>query len=203
MPLMTRILRNLKFRCQLIIMRFIQKIRIFNYFLISNAEIHGKPLLHQPLHAVGRGKIIFSAKVNIGVFPSPGFISSYAYIEARNPDSSIQIGEGTSINNGFVAIAEHSQIRIGNRCLIGPNCEIYDSDFHGLNVSERFDSSPAWAKSVVLEDDVFIGGNVIILKGVRIGYGSIVANASVVTKDIPPLAVAGGNPAKIIKLINI
>lgn len=193
--------RRLEKRIASLVLRLTQNARILYYKSISTLEVKGKPGLNQPLHAIGSGELIFDGKVSIGVFPSPTFLSSHAYIEARNVGSSVKIGNGTWINNGFIAIAEHKKITIGSRCLIGPFCEILDSDFHGINISDRNRSSSVLAKSVTLEDDVFLGANVKILKGVTIGRGSVVANGSVVTKSIPPLTVAGGNPARIIKSI--
>ena len=58
----------------------------------------------------------------------------------------------------------------------------------------------AWSKGpIIVEDDVWIGTRAIILSGVRIGKGAVIAAGTVVTKDIPPYAIVGGNPAKIIK----
>lgn len=181
--------------------RLIQGPRIFVYRLLSSARLQGKPALHQPMHAVGLGEIEFSGRVNIGVFPSPFFFSTYAYIEARSITSRISIGEGTWINNGFCAIAEHSSITIGQRVLIGTNVEIFDSDFHGIRVGDRNKSRAEWAKPIVIEDDVFFGSNVRVLKGVTIGRGSVIANSSVVVKDIPPGVIAGGNPARVLNEI--
>ena len=150
------------------------------------------------MQGVGLGVIEFSGHVNIGVFPSPFFFSTYAYIEARNSSARISIGEGTWINNGFSAIAEHTSITIGRRVLIGTNVEIYDSDFHGIRVDDRNTSRAELAKPVIVEDDVFLGSNVRVLKGVTIGRGSVIANSSVVVKDVPPGVIAGGNPARVL-----
>lgn len=171
------------------------------YRLLSNATLQGKPTLHQPLQAVGAGQIKFSGQINIGFFPSPFFLSTYSYIEARNSCAQIHIGEGTWINNGFSAIAEHTSITIGARVMIGSHVEILDSDFHGIRVDDRNKSKAEWAKPVVIEDDVFIGSNVRILKGVTIGQGSVIANSSLVVNDIPAGVIAGGNPAKVLKVI--
>lgn len=171
--------------------------------ILSRADIQGKPILLQPLQAVGAGVIEFMGEVQIGYFPSPSFFSTYAYIEARAKGTKIVIGEGTFINNGFSAIAEHSSITIGRRVLIGVNVEIIDSDFHGLRVEDRGKSRPEWAKPVVIEDDVFLGSNVRVLKGVTIGRGAVVANGSIVVTDVPPGVVAGGNPARTIKALPI
>lgn len=181
--------------------RLIQFPRIFLYRLLSGASINGKPTLHQPLQTVGLGVIEFSDGVHIGVFPSPFFFSAYAYIEARQRTAKISIGEDTWINNGFSAIAEHTSITVGNRVLIGTHVEIYDSDFHGTHFSDRNKSHAEWAKPVVIEDDVFLGSNVRILKGVTIGKGSLIANGAVVVTSIPDGVIAGGNPARVIKVI--
>jgi acetyltransferase-like isoleucine patch superfamily enzyme len=178
--------------------RLVQWPRILVCKLLSSARIHGKPTLNQPMQGVGLGVIVFSGNVNIGVFPSPFFFSTYAYIEARNSSARISIGEGTWINNGFSAIAEHTSIMIGRRVLIGTNVEIYDSDFHGIRVDDRNNSRAEWAKPVIVEDDVFLGSNVRVLKGVTIGRGAVIGNSSVVVKDIPPGVIAVGNPARVL-----
>lgn len=183
------------------LMRIVQRARIFWYSLLSTNGMQGRPTLGQPMQLAGSGTIRFDPNVRIGVFPSPGFLEGYAYIEARNPGATVAIGSGTWINNGFNCIAEHSSITIGAHCLVGANVEILDSDFHGLKVGERSMSKPEWAAPVVLEDRVFIGSNVRILKGVRIGAGSVIANSSVVISDIPPMVVAAGVPAKVIRSI--
>jgi maltose O-acetyltransferase len=171
------------------------------YQFLSGARFQGKPTLFQPLQTVGLGEISFSGQVNIGVFPSPLFFSTYAYLEARNSSARIVIGDGTWINNGFSAIAEHTSITIGRRVLMGTSVEIFDSDFHGIRLDDRMKSSTEWAKAVAIEDDVFLGSNVRVLKGVTIGRGSVIANSSVVVRDIPPGVIAGGNPARVIRAI--
>lgn len=181
--------------------RLVQWPRILIYRMLSYAEMQGRPTLCQPLQAVGLGVIKFSGQVRIGFFPSPLFFTTYAYIEARQRTAKISIGDGTKIGNGFRAVAEHTSITIGRRVLIGTNVEILDSDFHGISIDDRNKSRAEWAKPIVVEDDVFIGSNVRVLKGVTIGRGSIIANSSLVVKDIPPGVVAGGNPARVIKEI--
>ena len=106
------------------------------------------------------------------------------------------------LNNNFCAIAEHTRITLGRRVLVGTGVEIFDSDFHGLRLEDRARSDPAWARPVVIEDDVFLGSNVRVLKGVTIGRGSVIANGAVVLSDIPPGVVAGGIPARVLKTID-
>jgi maltose O-acetyltransferase len=170
--------------------------------MLSNANIIGHPNLRQPMQAIGKGVIQFDGSVNIGFFPSPYFFSSYAYLEARGKQAKIIIGNDTSINNGFVAIAEHTSIQIGERVLIGSNVEIIDSDFHGINLADRCTSKSEWAKPVVIENDVFLGSNVRVCKGVTIGSGTVVANGSIVVEDVPSGVISAGNPAKVIRYIS-
>ena len=179
----------------------IQWLRILLFRSFSTARFQGKPTLFQPLQTVGSGQIVFLGEVNIGFFSSPLFFSTYAYLEARNSTAKISIGDGTWINNGFSAIAEHTSITIGQRVRVGTSVEIFDSDFHGIRIDDRGKSKADWAKPVLIEDDVFIGSNVMILKGVTIGRGSVIANSSVVVRDIPSGVVAGGNPARVIRAI--
>jgi maltose O-acetyltransferase len=193
--------RRLKRRIAHALLRLIQTARITGFRWVSTATAEGMPNLHQPIQLVGDGKICFGQNVNIGVFPSPFYISGHAYVEARGRDASVEIGDGSHINNGFVAIAEHSAIRIGRNVLVGTNVEIYDSDFHGVERSLRALSDPKWASPVVIGDEVFLGSNVKVLKGVTIGAGSIVANGSVVVQDIPANVIAGGVPARVIRSI--
>ena len=118
---------------------------------------------------------------------------------------SIEIGDNCGFSGSV--ISARNKIIIGNRILIGGNSGIYDHDYHSLNPKLRTPRETDFANvrsaPVVVGDDVFIGINVIILKGVNIGEGSIIAAGSVVTlRDIPPYSLVAGNPAKIVKKIN-
>jgi acetyltransferase-like isoleucine patch superfamily enzyme len=175
--------------------------RVLFYHCISTSQVKGNPKRYQPLQCTGLGEVTIHDSVSIGVFPSPFFFSTYAYIEARNSTAKITIGSGTWLNNNFCAIAEHTSIQLGKNCLIGTNVEIFDSNFHGIAVEDRLRSLPEWSKPVMIGDEVFIGSNVKVLKGVTIGNGSIIANGSLVTTDIPPGVIAGGIPAKVLKVI--
>ena len=184
------------------LIKLVQRVRVLGYRLVSFLPIEGRLLRYQPVHAIGEGRLEIEGKVRVGVFPSPHFLSSYAHIEARHPGSIIVIGDGTWISNGFALIAEYSSVRIGRRCLIGANVEITDSDFHGLELCDRHRSNPAWCKPVVIGDDVFIGAGVRILKGVVIGNGAVLASGSIVVRDVPPFSVVGGNPARLIRMLD-
>lgn len=94
----------------------------------------------------------------------------------------------------------HGEVEIGSNVMMGPECIIYTSNhaFSRIDIPmNKQGFSPA--KKVSIGDDVWIGGRVIILPGVQVGNGAIIGAGSVVTKDIPPYAIVGGNPAKIIR----
>lgn len=127
------------------------------------------------------------------------------------PKGSCKVGDFTLLN-GAIIMAEE-RIEIGSYCLISWNVGIADSDFHPLDAAARRVDAMALApfypdrparpeiktKPVIIEDDVWIGMGAVILKGVRIGKGSVVAAGAVVTKDVPPNTVVAGNPAQIVK----
>jgi acetyltransferase-like isoleucine patch superfamily enzyme len=94
-------------------------------------------------------------------------------------------------------------IEIGDRVFVGANCVIVDTDFHPLDPSARQVDVLAGAHSpVVIEDDAFIGMRSIILKGVRVGAGSVIGAGSVVTQDVAPGAVVAGNPAVFVRWLD-
>jgi acetyltransferase-like isoleucine patch superfamily enzyme len=112
-----------------------------------------------------------------------------------------------------LVIACSAEVTIGNRVMIGANCTITDTDSHSLNYKERYPDyynlrNANWKEEVkslpvIIEDDVFIGMNTIVLKGATIGKGSIIGAGSVITKSIPSFVIAAGNPAVIIRKIDI
>ncbi len=103
----------------------------------------------------------------------------------------LRIGNGTYLNRNTVVIAQE-KIEIGKMCRIAWDVVIMDSDLHPIA------NRPLENKPVIIEDDVWIGCRCIILKGVRIGKGAIIAAGSVVTKNIPPGSIAAGVPARVL-----
>ena len=118
--------------------------------------------------------------------------------------SSISVNEGAVLEIGsstYICAGAHirvaKKVSIGSNCAISWNVTIMDSDFHEYKLED--DTIPENTKEVIIGNNVWIGNNVLILKGVSIGDNAIVAAGSVVTKDVPSECVVGGNPAKIIK----
>ena len=110
------------------------------------------------------------------------------------------VGErsGVGINANF-----HGPVIIGEDVMMGPDCIIYTRNhaFSDITIPMK-EQGFSDIKKVVIGDDVWIGGRVIILPGVHIGRGAIVGAGAVVTKDVPDYAVVGGNPACILKYRN-
>jgi maltose O-acetyltransferase len=112
--------------------------------------------------------------------------------------SNITIGNGTFINFNLTAL-DVARIEIGNHCQIGPNVQLL-TPTHPLEAQPRRDKLEA-AKPIVIGDNVWLGGGVIVLAGVTIGENCVVGAGSVVTRDLPADVLALGTPAKPIKSI--
>lgn len=111
----------------------------------------------------------------------------------------LSIGEFSSIGPSTVInVAE--RLEIGSRCLISWNCDIMDTDFHEILISDGEARQPV-SKPVKIGNDVWIGARCMILKGVTIGDSSVIGAGSVVINDIPPYSLAAGNPARVIRPI--
>lgn len=106
------------------------------------------------------------------------------------------IRSGTYINRGTMLDA-HEQLEIGRDCLIGPGCYLTDAN-HGLAAGSRMSAQPCEPRPTVIEDEVWIGANVVVLAGVRICQGAVVGAGAVVTKNVAPLQIVAGVPARTI-----
>lgn len=119
-------------------------------------------------------------------------------LATRNASAQIIIGKDVGLTGTTIVAAE--RIEIGDRVQVGANSTIVDTDFHPVDLAERHADFLAGRHApIFIEEDVFIGMNCLILKGVRIGAGSTIGAGSVVSKDIPPACVAAGNPAGVVK----
>ena len=125
------------------------------------------------------------------------------------PERKIQIGNFSSLGD-YSRIVSGEEVIIGNRVLIAHNVNILDNISHPINADERHQdylnhqankSEPCNmdAKKIIIEDDVWIGFNSIILRGVTIGRGAIIGAGSVETKDVEAWTVNVGNPLRCIR----
>lgn len=128
-------------------------------------------------------------------------------------DGKIVIGEKCYLGlNSKIRSAD--SIIIGNNVLIAHNVNIVDTNAHEIDAKDRVEGYNYFLNTgtfnkkgfvqtapIQIEDKVWINFNAVILKGVTIGEGAIIAAGAVVTKDVPPYAIVGGNPATIIKML--
>lgn len=110
----------------------------------------------------------------------------------------ITIGENFYANHNLI-ILDANEVIFGNNVFVGPNCGFYTAG-HPINASER-NEGLEYAKPIKVGNDVWFGGNVVVLPGVTIGHDVVIGAGSVVTKDIPSFSVAVGNPCKVIRSI--
>lgn len=117
-------------------------------------------------------------------------VNHQCIISTHSGEAIIAIGN----NCGFsgVTIGAAKEIRIGNNVLCGANSVITDFDWH-------LDISGTHPEAVIIHDNVWIGLNAVILKGVEIGKNSVIGANSIVVKSIPANVIAGGNPCKVLK----
>lgn len=115
-------------------------------------------------------------------------------------EGEIHIGENSYIGRfSRIQVSKNHSVKIGRQCKIGPNFQIWtetsvvDCDFlNDLNIKPKIDN-------IEIGDAVWIGANVIVSPGVKIGNNSIIGANSVVTKDVTDFAIVGGIPAKLIR----
>ena len=113
---------------------------------------------------------------------------------------SISIGPETWIQPRNQINAYLGSIHIGRSVDIAPNCALYAYD-HGFDLDRPIREQPLTTKGdIIIEDEVWMGVGVIVLNGVRIGKGAVIAAGSVVVKDIPEYAIAVGVPARVVKM---
>ncbi|MGA2013307.1 MAG: acyltransferase [Solirubrobacteraceae bacterium] len=114
-----------------------------------------------------------------------------------NRGGTLTIGREVYINQGASLVASAS-ITIGDRVRIGDHAAIHDSDYHPVSAD-----SPVRVSPIVVGDDVWIGRGALIMPGVHIGDGSVVAAGAVVTRSVPPRCLVAGVPAKVIRELDI
>lgn len=130
-----------------------------------------------------------------------GFIGGSIQIE---PSFRCDYGYNIYVGDHFYAnfdcvILDVCKVSIGKNCLLGPGVHIYTA-CHPLNAEERR-SGAEYGKPVTIGENVWIGGRAVINPGVAIGNNAVIASGAVVTRDVPADAVVGGNPARVIKIL--
>ena len=158
------------------------------------------------LHPVSSLSIAENVTIVSRKYSNPLGINKRSIIKTLGKNAAIIIMKNTGMSGVTICCA--NRITIGRNVIIGANCTIIDTDFHDYyEISKREYSSEISKQNfvpnapVIIEDNVKIGMNVTILKGVKIGRNTIVAANSVVVRNVPSDVIIGGNPAKVLKVI--
>ncbi len=165
----------------------------------GRVSVYGKPIISR----WGRGTIVIEDGVTLDSDSRhnyAGIIHPCTFAVGGN----LYIGKDSGLSGALIYCKQ--SVIIGAHVGIGANVTIFDTDFHPLNPYERvMQSSSIYAESqpVIIDDYAWIGANVMILKGVHIGRGSVIGAGSVVTSDVPELSIYAGNPAKFIRKIEL
>ena len=166
------------------------RIAIARYYLRNCTKVGNYVSVNQKPKIVNKGEILLADDVRIW----SSIVKSQIYV---SKGGILEVGENSRLNGVHLDVKHN--VTIGRNVRIAPGTLIMDSDFH--SVEDHF--SEGKILPVIIEDNVWIASRSIILKGVTIGKGSVVAAGSVVTKNVEPYTVVAGVPAKLIKRISI
>lgn len=159
----------------------------------SFADFGANSVLAPPIRIEGEERIA----VGSGVFVGPG---CWLHVEGDRQEVAIEIGDGSSIG-AYSSISAVRSVRIGKRVLTARNIYVSDHshDFAELEVAVR-DQGLTKIEPVEISDGAWLGENVVVLPGVRIGKGAVIGANSVVTTDVPDGGIAVGAPARVIRV---
>lgn len=165
----------------------------------KNSKFYGKPRIHRNPHciiSIGNNCTFRSDLTN-----NIGY-KNKCILLAREENSVIEIGDNSSFNGATVSSVE--KVIIGKNVMIGYNALIIDSDGHPIDPELRVKHlAKGLSKPIYIMDNVWIGANTTILKGVKIGENSVIGANSYITSNIPPNVVAAGNPCKVLMPIGM
>lgn len=178
----------------LIILKFSAQVK-----LNGNVKIRGRLIVD--LHK--NAKLQIGKNVTLNSSNNGYHVNMYAPVKlfADMDGASIEIGNDTRIHG--TCIHAYQSIKIGSNCLIAANSQIIDCSGHDLSfddVQNRINTKGI-IKPIAIGDNVWIGAGCTILPGVTIGNGSIIGANSTVTKNIPAMCIAAGNPAKVLRVV--
>jgi len=172
--------------------RAAKALRYVRELALAPLYLHAFTRLGRRARALGRPRIVSEGRLTAGHDLLVRSIIVPVEL-GTGPHGTLTFGDGVRINYGASIYAE-TDITIGHRVRIGPYVSIADTDFHDLYVRSRRPSGAA----VRIDDDVWLGTRSMVLKGVHIGRGAVIAAGAIVTANVPPFAVAAGIPARVI-----
>jgi acetyltransferase-like isoleucine patch superfamily enzyme len=177
---------------------------------LAAQEWYGRRFIAPQFDAAGEGLKLFKPRyisvhgprIRIGrhvhIAAEPGREVTLVVWPTDGGPGEIEVGDYTILLPG-VRISSASSIRIGANSMLASGSHLSDADWH--DIYDRT-SAPGGTAPIVLEENVWIGNNAIVLKGVTIGRNSIVGAGAVVTRDVPPNTVVAGNPAQRVRSLD-
>lgn len=175
-----------------------QPMKGFSNWLGRKLALRNKKVSIAETAKISPGALINPRSGAIGI-GGKSIVSTGAQIQGN-----VQIGEDSSVQSYTIIVgygnpgAEQGQVKIGNGVRIAAHCMMIAGN-HRFAPEKPIHEQGIEPANIIIEDDVWIGGSVNIVAGVTIGRGSVIGAGSVVTKNIPPMSVAVGAPAKVIK----
>lgn len=170
-------------------------LNFFNKIFLFSLKIRGLQAGKET--RVGKIRCNWPNKLILGSFCEIQDDVDFRIWQPFNDSSYIKLGEKVFIGHACEFVC-NTKISIGNNCLIASRCTINDTG-HEFSRNEPINLQAITSKEIIIENDVWIGTSCIILQGVTIGEGSVIAAGSVVNKSIPPYEVWAGVPARFIK----
>ncbi len=181
--------------------------KFFHYLMIPSGEARPRTwvsiFVNPFIHHRGKGSIIRNT-ARLDVFPFGEFslgersiIESYSTI--NNGVGSVKIGSDVTIGISNVIIGP---VQIGNHVILAQNIVVSGLNHGYDDVNVPIHQQKCITREIIIGDESWIGANVVIVAGIRIGKHAVVAAGSVVTKDVPEFSIVAGNPAKLIKQYN-
>jgi len=120
-------------------------------------------------------------------------------VSTHSNHATISIGNGCGFSGASIGIKD--SLLMGDNVQVGANSYITDFDWHAMDPADRDNPDLISASGVKIEDNVWLGLNCVVLKGVTIGANSIIGAGSVVTKDVPVNSICAGNPCRVLRTI--
>lgn len=173
--------------------------------VIARLEKRNRVIVGSPVRVLwNRVVAVADSEIRIG-----SHVICRGSISCQKQGAKFTIGERSFVGSGSTLVSTQA-LSIGNDVLISHDCYITDTDGHSLSpeirrrdIPNRWKNYKNWnvvcSEPILISDDAWIGPRVIILKGVTIGMGAIVCAGSVVTSDVPAMAVVAGVPAKVVR----
>lgn len=188
------------------------KLEEFLEHVNQGLPVEGGSLIHQYMSRLAQDAMRITAQLNNGYHEPEEIRELFSKLIGKEVDSSfrmfppfytdcgknITVGKNVFINSGC-RFQDQGGIYIDDGALIGHNVVLATLN-HALNPQERGTTLP---EPIFIGKNVWVGANATIVPGVKIGDGAVIAAGAVVTKDVPPRAVVGGVPAKVLKVIAV